>query len=130
MPIIQPGIGGGIHGRSVSARCGQGGHSELQRPGRGAGVPRRNPIFTATIFTGNFGISGVTKDSAGVALPGVSVAVYSQSQQFLAETVSDGAGAYSFTNIGVGSVFVVAYLAGAPDVAGTTVNNIAPVQVG
>lgn len=129
MPIIQPGPGGGIQGRGVSARCGQGLRSEFQIVGRGRGVPRRYPIFTATVFMGRFGISGITKNSAGAALPGVTVTLFSSSNIYLQQTVSDGSGAYSFTGIGVGQVFVVAYLAGAPDVAGTTVNNISPVLV-
>lgn len=129
MPIIQPGPSGGIHGRGVSARCGQGMRSVFSIVSRGRGVPRRYPIFSATVFTGRFGISGITKDSAGAALPGVTVILFSSSHVYLDRTVSNGSGAYSFTGIGVGQVYVVAYLPGAPDVAGTTVNNISPIVV-
>jgi hypothetical protein len=84
-------------------------------------------------------ISGITKNSAGVALGNCVVQVYeSSSQATLIEgqeahgklrgsTDSGANGNYSLdvTGLGSGLTFtVVAYKAGTPDVAGTTVNTL------
>jgi len=129
MPIIQPGRGGGIQGRGVSARCGQGG-----RRGRAglvaacSGGLDRWPSFSSPKFYGSFTASGVTKDSTGAALSDCTVDLFSESEAWLARTVSDGSGNYTFTGVGVGTVFVRAYKPGAPDLAGTTLV-FAPVAV-
>lgn len=85
-------------------------------------------------------ISGVTKDSTGAALGGCEVEVYETvSGMIRGTTVSDAAGNYILHVTGNGVVapsdgeaatvsltfYVVAYKAGAPDVAGTTVNTLA-----
>jgi hypothetical protein len=68
----------------------------------------------------------VTKDSAGAALAGCTVQLFQTADDVVVgETVSDGAGAYSFTMARAqGPFYVVAYKAGAPDVAGTSVNTL------
>jgi hypothetical protein len=38
--------------------------------------------------------------------------------------VSDGAGVFTFDNPGSGPFYIVAYLAGSPDVAGTSLNTL------
>ena len=70
-------------------------------------------------------ISGITKDSAGAALGGCSVHLFRTADDVeVQEDISNGGGTYSFT-VGLGqSYYVVAYKAGAPDVAGTTVNTL------
>lgn len=131
MPIIQPGRGGGIHGRGVSPRCGQGGRGRALESlvggnagarGGQAGLGRSSPapLVSGPKFFGSFTASGVTKDSSGAPLGDCTVDLYSESRTWLARTTSDGAGAYSFACVGVGSVFVTAFKAGAPDVTGTT----------
>jgi hypothetical protein len=128
MPIQQPGRGGGIHGKGVSARCGQGGRrGRLAAAGAAGGGLDRWPSFQTKQFAGSFIVSGITKDAAGAPLPGVTVDLYSESRVWLDRTVSDGSGAYIFRLVGVGSVFIVAYLEGAPEVAGTTIHNVQPV---
>jgi len=130
MAIQQPGPTGGIQGRGVSPRCGQGGHRSVGQPiGAARGGLHRKPIFSSKQSVTRFGVSGITKDAAGATLPNCTVDLYSESRVWLARTVSDGSGAYAFTGVGVGSVFVVAYLDGAPDVAGTTIRNIPAVPV-
>jgi hypothetical protein len=71
-------------------------------------------------------ISGVTKDGTGAILPGCSVDLLRTVDDLLMErTTSDGSGNYSFVTVGVGEqYYVVAYLAGSPDVAGTTRNDL------
>lgn len=126
--IIQPGRGGGIQGRGVSARCGQGSRrSFYARSGPAAGSLDRFPSFTPTRFTGSFTVSGIAKDSTGTPLAGAVVDLFSESRVWLGQTTSDGTGAYAFTNVGVGSVFIRAYKEGSPEVAGTTIHNVQPI---
>lgn len=92
-------------------------------PGLG---PRRPGMFTA--FAGSkyqYSITGVTRDSAGVALGSCVVELYRTDDTGLAGKVtSDGAGNYAFLGVGPGPFFAVAYKAGSPDIAGTTVNTL------
>jgi hypothetical protein len=71
-------------------------------------------------------IFGVTKDSGGVALGGCSVKLYQTvGDVYIDSTLSDGAGNYEFRTASLSTAYyVVAYKAGAPDLAGTTVNTI------
>ncbi len=74
-------------------------------------------------------ISGITKDSTGAALAGVSVQITSADSTSEGDvTISDAAGYYLATiqDPGAGFYQIDAYLVGSPDVAGTTVNNIIP----
>lgn len=73
-------------------------------------------------------ISGVTKDSTGAVLGGCVVELFRTGDDVRLETVTSDptTGAYSFSATGLAQdYFVVAYKAGAPDVAGTTVNTLA-----
>lgn len=69
-------------------------------------------------------ISGVSRDATGVALGGCRILVFRTADNTLVgETISDGAGAWSLTNIApVGALFYVEYKAGAPDIFGTSPN--------
>jgi hypothetical protein len=71
-------------------------------------------------------IFGVTKDSAGAVLASCTVSLYRTLDDMLFEKViSDGSGNYAFSAIGLSEqYYVVAYKAGSPDVAGTTVNTL------
>lgn len=73
-------------------------------------------------------ISGVTKDSAGAILGSCNVQLFETlTDRYISDTTSDATtGAYSFTNVSPMSrtYYIVAYKAGAPDVAGTTVNTL------
>lgn len=73
-------------------------------------------------------ISGVTKDSAGVALGSCEVHLFDTGTDAeVAQMTSDASGNYSFSVRGNSSTsYAVAYKAGSPDVAGTTVNTLLP----
>ena len=69
-------------------------------------------------------ISGVTKDSTGAVLGSCQVIVFRTSDNtVIATTTSDANGNYS-VNVGQSDHYGVAYKAGSPDVAGTTVNTV------
>lgn len=81
----------------------------------------RSPALAAT----NPVITGVTRDSAGVALGNCVVQLFrTLDDQIMFESVSDGSGNYTVHAIGSGPFYIVAYKAGSPDVAGTTVNTL------
>lgn len=71
-------------------------------------------------------IAGITKDSAGAALPACTVDLFRTADDSKADSVvSDGSGAFEFrAPAPAQNYYLVAYLAGAPDVAGTTVNTL------
>jgi hypothetical protein len=71
-------------------------------------------------------ISGVTKDSAGAVLGSCAVDLFTTADDVIqGRTVSDAStGAYSFSAGGGRTYYIVAYKAGSPDVAGTTVNTL------
>jgi hypothetical protein len=70
-------------------------------------------------------ISGTTKDSTGAALGSCVVDLfYTRDDTLAAKVTSDANGAFAFL-IGPNlSCYIVAYKAGSPDVAGTTVNTL------
>lgn len=85
------------------------------------GEPFRSVPFSSQ----NDFITGVTRDSTGVVLAGCTVDLFrTPNDACVASTVSDQSGNYSFANPGSGPFFLVAYKAGSPDVAGTTVNTV------
>jgi len=69
-------------------------------------------------------ISGITRDASGVPMAGVTVKLFRTADNVLREVVtSDATGNYTFSAINDGAAYyVVAYKAGAPDVAGTSTN--------
>ena len=99
---------------------------KLQRvPGYGAGSPSvvhyRMPQ-PATFFA----ISGITKSSAGAVLGNCSLELFeTATNRFMEAAVSNGDGVYFFKSpLRTKNYYVVAYKAGSPDVAGTTVNTL------
>lgn len=86
-------------------------------------------LYGRTLFTPptRLIISGVTRDSTGAILGSCSVALYRTSDDVLMERVTsdNSTGAYSFSAVGLSETYyVTAYKAGAPDLAGTTVNTL------
>lgn len=72
-------------------------------------------------------ITGITRDASGNPLGGCVVDLYmTATDQVQMSTVSDASGNYRFEDAGAGPFYVVAYKAGAPDVAGASVNTIVP----
>lgn len=90
-------------------------------PGRIKGFDEIIPIFEERNYT----ITGVTKNNAGAALGGCVVKLFNTATDILEQTtISDGSGNYSFVIDKTKSWYVVSYKAGAPDVAGTSVNTL------
>ncbi len=88
--------------------------------GMARGTFRSRPFSTQ-----GYTISGVTKDSTGAALGVVTLDLFdTRTDALIATTTSDGSGNYSFGVSGGGSYYLVAYKAGVPDVAGTTINTL------
>lgn len=85
--------------------------------------------FQTPKFYGSFNITGVTRDSTGVALGSCSIDLFESATDIrVANTISDGSGNFSFVlGNNSGTYYIVAYKAGAPDLAGTSVNTLAPV---
>lgn len=76
----------------------------------------------------NYSITGVTKDSTGAVLPNCKVELFITARDVaIAERVSDASGNFAFDMPGTGPFYIVAYKAGSPDVAGTTVNTLVAV---
>lgn len=71
-------------------------------------------------------LSGVTRNSSGSALGNVSLNVFRSDTEQLVETLtSDGSGNFTTSPVGLGIKYQIdAYLAGSPDVAGTTKNDL------
>lgn len=69
-------------------------------------------------------IFGITKDSAGSPLAACAVRLFRTVNDSLADVLISGAdGSYEFRSASLSTAYyVIAYKAGAPDVAGTTVN--------
>lgn len=77
-------------------------------------------------------IKGYTKDSGAVALSDVTVQAFRTSDDaYLGQDVSRLDGSYTCpTDVAAGTpCYLVAYKAGSPDIAGTTVNTITPTDV-
>ena len=77
----------------------------------------------------NRALAGISRDSTGAALGLCAIDLFASSDLVVASTISDAAGNYSFVNPGTGPFYIVAYKAGSPDVAGTTVNTLLPAAV-
>jgi hypothetical protein len=73
-----------------------------------------------------FSLTGRTLDSTSAALPGCRVEGFTTgSDIYIGDTVSDGSANYTLpVGFNSGTFYLVAYLPGAPDVAGTTVNTL------
>lgn len=73
-------------------------------------------------------ITGLARDAVGNVLAGATVKCYRTStDEMVGTATSDSDGRYNVYTPYSGNHYCVAYLAGAPDVAGTTVNTLAGV---
>lgn len=91
------------------------------KPGTVRGLAEVVPIFEER----NYLVSGVTRDALGVAVGSCTVKLFNAATDVLTQTAtSDASGNYSFAVDKTQTWYAVAYLAGAPDVAGTTVNTL------
>ena len=76
----------------------------------------------------NTALTGISRDSTGAALGACRVELW-QGNVIKDGVLSDAAGAFTFLNPGSGPFYIIAYKAGSPDVAGTTINTLQPVVV-
>lgn len=85
------------------------------------------PWVSAAPRHSQYTVSGTTRDSLGAPLGGCTVEIFETvSNAFRGGTVSDASGNYSIEITGDRTIalFAVAYLAGLPDLQGTTVNTL------
>lgn len=121
MPINVGRVGFGgvlaIPGRKFGAKTPNLADNPLKRSSK----PFRSQPFDAVTRY----ITGVTRDSAGAALGSCTVQMFRTSDDaYMGETTSDGSGNYTLVSPGNFNLYLVAYKAGATDVAGTTVNTL------
>lgn len=86
-----------------------------------AGRTRQQPMPVTVLR-----IFGVTKDSVGSVLASCTVALFETlTNKYIESTISDDSGNYEFRSASLSTTYyVVAYKAGSPDVAGTTINTL------
>lgn len=125
--------------QSILAQAGQGtgpnsGGPPTRDSSNGAkwtGPNQYGPFFNSARdrFKGSFSITGVTRDSTGVALGSCVVDMFQTGGDiFVTTTTSDGSGNFTLaTPNNSGTFYLVAYKPGSPDVAGTTVNTLTAV---
>ena len=82
-------------------------------------------VYRSQGVTKNNILNGVTRDSAGNPIGLCRVELYLTGNDMpVATTMSSAGGGFIFYNPGSGPFYIVAYKAGSPDVAGTTVNTL------
>jgi hypothetical protein len=103
------------------------------RTGSGLGVPEtpmpgqivdfgRSPVVPTPP---NKVLSGVTRDASSNPLGFCTVKLFNTATDVLSQqTTSDASGNYSFVCDGTQTWYIVTYLAGSPDLAGTTINTL------
>ena len=79
-----------------------------------------DPIYEYAYY-----INGTTRDAAGTPLANCTVKLYRTADDSVAAVViSDGSGKFSIASSPALNHYLVAYLPGSPDVAGTTINTL------
>lgn len=92
-------------------------------------VPAARGFQTGTepIFPYPYALSGVTRDANGNALAGCNVKMFRTiDDSLVAQTTSDANGNYVIQGSNLFQHYLVAYLAGSPDVECTSVNTLTP----
>lgn len=88
--------------------------------------PISRSLTTSYAFSGFF-LNGVTRDNAGAILANCTIHGYwSVDDTYQGETTSNFAGEYCWVGQYQQAHYLVAYKAGSPDVAGTTVDTLVP----
>jgi len=126
-PFAQSGWGGRAQFRSAVAVGWPGAELPSVDP-QILGTSRWGQLGTV-VYRAGVGLSsslvGVTRDSNGVAVGSVRVELFLTAGDLpLMTAVSDTTGNFNFNNPGTGPFYIVAYKAGSPDLAGTTVNTL------
>lgn len=106
---------------SLGASCLGGG--PILNPDPAAQAWEWNVYTTGSRHRGVF--TGVTLNSSGAPLGGCTVMLFNTATGLLVDTqTSDSAGNYKVTDPNNVACFIVAYLPGSPDVAGTTIDEL------
>jgi len=120
-PNLREGAGGSIYAINESVSFGP--RMIIKATKQGSDMFFRSPVMAGD----NWELSGVTRDSTGAPLGNCTVHLfYASTDQFISAQISDPTtGAFTF-QIGnnAGPFYVTAYLAGTPDVAGTSLNTL------
>ncbi len=121
--MMREGVGGSISNYGVGG--GQGAFEVASNVVSTANSAMR--FLSPVMFSDRaYKIAGVTKDSSGIVLGGCIVTLYyTLNDAAVGDVLSDPTtGAYSFSVGPNLACYIVAYKAGSPDVAGTTVNTL------
>lgn len=87
-------------------------------------------IYDRTLGTSRLVLTGVSYDISGNILGGCTIKLFRKDNDaFVMSTVSNGSGNWSMEVMVGGPFYLVEYKVGAPDVFGTSPNNIVPVVV-
>lgn len=90
----------------------------------------RFPVIAQQTGTLVWRLTGVSRDSAGAQLGFCTVKVFqTANDEKVAEVVSDATGNWSVEMLRQGPFYLVEYLIGSPDRAGTSLNTLVPVQL-
>lgn len=82
-------------------------------------------VFRMIGVSVNRAIIGVSRDSTGAILGNCNLHLFTSSADTITKiTTSDASGNFRFDSPGSGPFYIVAYKAGSPDIAGTTVNTL------
>lgn len=91
-------------------------------------TPAYDPFLQANWFSGGGGLlkfNGITRDSGGSVLGNTLVQLFHTSDDaFIQQQTTDSTGEYNLYSPYGDAHYLVAYKAGSPDVAGTTVNTL------
>lgn len=95
-------------------------------------VPRLTRFVVVAQQTGTlvWRLAGVSRDSTGAPLGNCTVKVFQTGDDVkVAEVISDASGNWSIEMLRQGPFYLVEYLVGSPDRAGTSINTIVPQQI-
>jgi hypothetical protein len=98
---------------------------------KGVNNPLNKEMDISKKFTGNFILTGITKNGSGVALGNCTVMLFRSSDDVkILTTTSDASGNFtlSLPNDSYKNYYLVCYLAGSPDVAGTSIDTLTLTQ--
>lgn len=129
-PLSSPPGKGGFGSRSFDGQLGGYGNPGLgfrsaTIAGQGNISSAGNPFRSKPFATSSIYVNGVTRDGTGAALASCVVRLFRTHDNILVDqSLSDGSGLYTLRCSGSGTFYVVAYKAGAPDLAGTTINTL------
>lgn len=81
-------------------------------------------VYRSPGVRANTSIIGVTRDSAGSPIGPCAVNLFNAADVLVRAIPTDASGNFTFEQPGSGPFYIVAYKAGSPDIAGTTVNTL------